>query len=389
MDTRKAFVLLCLLAELLPATISFGSQNRLEKLPNAPHYVVVIGAFSVKLNAKRFTEKAVDLQFKTKYEFNPDRNLYYVFTLTTENKEEAMVEAKRLREQTSFTDSWVYQGTIGEIETPKQDINPITEEKIEDVPTDQVVMSPEPAIKQPVNETPVGDGKKFFFELFRASDRKVVNGDVSVMDIDRARKMGSFKTNDVVYIPSPKSNSGKVALVSKAFGYRTLQVDIDYNNPSGDNNTMDEEKGVVVPFELIRLRKGDIVVMYNVFFYKDAAVMMPESRFEVEALLNMMLENPKCKIRIHGHTNGNAGGKIISQGDVKNFFSLADTKEGIGSAKALSEARAKIIRDFLIDGGVEAPRMEIKAWGGKKGIHDKESAKAKENVRVEVEILEE
>jgi hypothetical protein len=33
--------------------------------------------------------------------------------------------------------------------------------------------------------------------------------------------------------------------------------------------------------------------------------------------------------------------------------------------------------------------MEIKAWGGGRMIHEKESANAKKNVRVEVEILAE
>jgi len=32
--------------------------------------------------------------------------------------------------------------------------------------------------------------------------------------------------------------------------------------------------------------------------------------------------------------------------------------------------------------------MEVKAWGGKKPIHDKMSQRAQENVRVEIEILE-
>ena len=74
--------------------------------------------------------------------------------------------------------------------------------------------------------------------------------------------------------------------------------------------------------------------------------------------------------------------------DSDSFFALTDTKEGFGSAKQLSEERAAIIRDYLIKNGIAAGRMEIKAWGGKKPIHDKMSARASENVRVEVEILE-
>ena len=74
--------------------------------------------------------------------------------------------------------------------------------------------------------------------------------------------------------------------------------------------------------------------------------------------------------------------------DSKNFFSLNDTKDGFGSAKELSEQRADVIRKYLISNGIDQSRIEIKAWGGKRSIHDKHSARAQENVRVEVEILE-
>ena len=115
--------------------------------------------------------------------------------------------------------------------------------------------------------------------------------------------------------------------------------------------------------------------------------MRPESRFEVNTLLEMMRENPTCRIRIHGHTNGNASGKLITMGEDKNFFSLTGTNEGFGTAKKLSEERAKAIMEFLKSNGIEESRMEVKAWGGKKPIHDKHGTRAQENVRVEVEIL--
>jgi outer membrane protein OmpA-like peptidoglycan-associated protein len=129
--------------------------------------------------------------------------------------------------------------------------------------------------------------------------------------------------------------------------------------------------------------------MYNVYFFKDAAIMRPESRFEVNSLLDMLNENPKYKIKLHGHTNGGAAGKIISMAkDSDNFFSLNKTKDGFGSAKQLSESRADIIRNYMISKGIEPSRMEVKAWGGKRPLQDKHSARAQENVRVEVEILE-
>jgi outer membrane protein OmpA-like peptidoglycan-associated protein len=75
-------------------------------------------------------------------------------------------------------------------------------------------------------------------------------------------------------------------------------------------------------------------------------------------------------------------------GESKNFFSLTGSKEGLGSAKALSQARATVIRDYLVENGIDIKRMEVKPWGGKRALYDKESTKAKENVRVEVEIIE-
>jgi outer membrane protein OmpA-like peptidoglycan-associated protein len=129
--------------------------------------------------------------------------------------------------------------------------------------------------------------------------------------------------------------------------------------------------------------------MYNVYFFKDAAIMRPESRYEVTSLLDMLNENQKYKIKLHGHTNGNAAGKIISMDKgSENFFSLTNTRDGLGSAKQLSEERADVIRKYMISNGIDASRIEIKAWGGKRPLQDKHSARAQENVRVEVEILE-
>ena len=117
--------------------------------------------------------------------------------------------------------------------------------------------------------------------------------------------------------------------------------------------------------------------------------MRPESRFEVNALLDMMKENPTTKIRIHGHANGNDLGKIITLGNSKDFFSLSpDNKEGKGSSTKLSEERARIIQSYLVNEGIDISRMELKAWGGKMPIYDEDHSLAQANVRVEVEILE-
>lgn len=396
------------------------------QLPD-PQYAnyVVIGAFEFKKNAIKFTNQA-SKDFTVKYEVNPSRNLYYVYILKTNDKKQAIEEALRLQSNSPYSDTWVYSGPLGAeaIATSSgKDINPVTRKNIETIPVadtpanqplvslvaprseageEVVVNSNQSEVREstPPQETMsnenqsssaiVSDDKarSFFFKLYRADNNESINGDVDVIDAERIKKLGTYAGNTDVRVASPGNASGNVSFICEVFGYRKTQKDMNFNNPEGEGIGI-ENNAVVVPFDLVRLQKGDIAVMYNVYFFKDAGVMRPESRWEVNSLLDMLNENPKYKIKIHGHTNGNASGKIISKSEKSdNFFSLNDTKEGFGSAKKLSQERAEVIRDYLLANGIDAKRMHVKAWGGKKPVVDKLHTQAQNNVRVEIEILE-
>jgi outer membrane protein OmpA-like peptidoglycan-associated protein len=104
----------------------------------------------------------------------------------------------------------------------------------------------------------------------------------------------------------------------------------------------------------------------------------------------MLKEKPTSRIKIHGHANGNDFGQIITLGNSKDYFALSSQNdEGKGSATKLSEERARVIQSYLVSQGIDINRMELKAWGGKMPIYDKDHAMAHANVRVEIEILEE
>src|SRR3990170_8886141 len=122
---------------LEPTVVARVEQEHLDERPN----YVVIGAFSIHRNAIRFTAHAhKDLKMNAKFEMNPFRKLYYVYVLSTEDQELAINEAKRLRAESEFTDTWVYFGSLGNSATSPgeniqvgQDINPVTEQKIDQV----------------------------------------------------------------------------------------------------------------------------------------------------------------------------------------------------------------------------------------------------------------
>lgn len=431
-----------------------------------PNYVV-IGAFAHQKNAVAFTRDANDHQYPARFEMNYNRNLYYVYVLTTQDRQQAFEEALKLRSDTKYWDTWVFSGPFGQVKdggVEAHDFNPATGERIVPVKaarheSSRLSKSDGPALRddaaspgdrpsrggdkaavhydnglkhdrsavvtsslaeeaeletaapeheqlptqtdtdtttqhefpRKVNEAPLTAeevvDKNFYFQLYRADNGARVEGEVDAVDVEKSRKMATYKAHTPVKVMLPSGRGNTVSFVCQVFGYRKQQFDFNAENPSGEI-FLDENGNLVVPFELVRLQKGDIAIMYNVFFFKDAAVMRPESRYEVNNLLGLLEENPSYKITIHGHTNGNASGKIIRMEEgSKNFYSLSNTREGFGSAKKLSEERALIIRNFLVDNGIAKDRMQVKAWGGKKPIHDKHSARAVENVRVEIEIL--
>jgi len=214
---------------------------------------------------------------------------------------------------------------------------------------------------------------------------------VDVVDTERAKLITKVKGNEYLNLPDPKSKSGQLTLICDVFGYRRIQQDINYPLPLAD--TVKEfvdlmGTTLVVNFNLVRYHKGDLATLFNVYFYNDASVMLPESKYELNSLLQLLQENPKYRIRLHGHTNGNYHGKIISMGSDKNFFSLTGSVQRTGTAKELSYDRAEIVKAYLESQGIQSDRMELKGWGGRRPIYDKNSANAKRNVRVVVEILE-
>lgn len=354
---------------------------------NEPYYVV-IGAFSVQKNAARFMRQAPKYDLTARSAMNYNRALYYVYVLTTDDRTQAIDKALTLRARpdSAFSDAWVYHGSFekskqGEVITGR-DINPATEKLSSEISAQSSTAVPKQVI--PKEET-----RPFIFKIVRFDDDSTeVKGDVLVVDVDQARKIGTYDGNKTVDVPKPKGKSGKITMTCNVFGYRRIQHDLNYLDPAGDSVEM-QDSTIVVPFKLVRLQKGDVAVMYDVYFFKDAAIMRPESRFEVGSMLGMMKENVKYKIKIHGHTNGKSHGKIISltKGS-ENYFSLTDTKEGFGSAKKLSAERAELLKTYLVNNGIDEKRLVVKAWGGKKPLYDKLSPQAQSNVRVEIEILQ-
>ena len=410
--------LLVLLALLLFAHAGIAQA------PLSSGYYVIVAAYknTREAYASKYTDELKAKGHDAHYGLSKSGKLYLVYVHYDDDRSESLTEMRGERKKGEFPDAWVRvvkgvqtQSEVAKTETYKPTVSPATEEKstvppaaivgtpaVEAAPekasdpapsnAPETAVAPEKPVTVSDPETPKDkfQGTWAYLNLNYSTKNEQVYGEVELIDTDRARLIEKAKANRVIVLPDPKSKSGQLTLVADVFGYRKVQHEIKYPLTPADT-TQDfisvGDSALVITFDLIRYHRGDIQTLYHVYFYNDAVIMLPESKYELNNLVQMMQENSNLRIKLHGHSNGNGDGKILALGPNKNFFDMEGTVQGQGSAKELSRQRAEVIKEYLVTNGIAADRIEVKAWGGSKPIFDKHSDNAKKNVRVEVEIL--
>lgn len=374
-------------------------------------YYIVVSAYRVSQEKHMidYSEKLNRGGLHSNHGYDVSRKFYYVYLDFYEDFNESIQEMLLTRKKAGFEEAWVRiikNNAKSEVSVSKEDLHQDQEGvKKEDQPVvvqakaevekqlitekDQVVIKSEEKRKE---EAPPADEARFMLYLFNPANDQAIDGEVEIIDAERATFLKKEKSNEVVTISYPKTKSGTVSMVGSSFGYRKVQHDLSLRQLNDSLPGFVEQKRdhYLIKFDLTRLRKGDIETLYNVFFFNDAAVMIPESRYELDKLLDMLKSNPRYRIRLHGHTNGNGRGKLILMGPGKRFFELSsDVVNTSGSAKELSLQRAITIKEWLVSNQIAADRIETIGWGGNRMLQEKDSDKARRNVRVEVEVLDE
>lgn len=374
-------------------------------------YYIVVAAY--RIGQEKYMEAYVAKLNKsglhTKYGYDLGRKFYYIYLDYYTDFNESIDQMLKTRKEGGFTDAWVRIMKEGYNPQPIADLNKnqaeaqpdviaVTEVKPETKSEELVsermeVKAEEPKIEKPVSKDPppLKEASVLFY-TYNPTNSEPIDGEVEIVDGDIARLIQKVKAHEVATLPDPKNKSGKISLIGSSFGFRKVQHDFvpaEITQEKLPEYMEWRDNHYVIKFDLARLHKGDIETLYNVYFFNDAAIMIPESRYELDRLLDFMNSNEKYKIMLHGHTNGNARGKVITVGPSKNFFELtSDVVNGSGSAKELSYQRALVIKEWLISQKISGDRIDIRAWGGTRMIHDKHSNNARRNVRVEVEVLE-
>ena len=120
---------------------------------------------------------------------------------------------------------------------------------------------------------------------------------------------------------------------------------------------------------LNRVREGEFMRMYNVFFDTDSWELLESSLPELEQLLEFLNVNPAVVVEIGGHTDSDGSEEHNQQ---------------------LSEKRAKSVREFLVKRGIAGERIFSHGYGETSPVADNLTPAGKRlNRRTEITILSE
>ena len=118
--------------------------------------------------------------------------------------------------------------------------------------------------------------------------------------------------------------------------------------------------------DLGALRAGSAVTLPNLYFTQSTAVLLPSSRPVLNELARTLRAQPALRLEIGGHTD-NVGDAALNL--------------------RLSEQRARVVRQYLVQQGIDSVRLTARGYGGTRPVVDNRDPQQRpRNRRVEVVV---
>ncbi len=157
----------------------------------------------------------------------------------------------------------------------------------------------------------------------------------------------------------PRSELADLSLEVEAVGYLTLERFLTATELQSTN---------LFRLEIAPLAVGATVQLENVLFQRGTTEFIGGSEQELDRVVEMMQTNPSLRILVKGHTDN-----------------VGDPTKNL----ELSKRRARRVRDYIVESGIAAGRVDSRGYGGNSPIASNEQEETRRlNRRVEFTIVE-
>lgn len=176
----------------------------------------------------------------------------------------------------------------------------------------------------------------FELNVYDQDTDEPVNANVSIIKMpeDNVASTGVATDGKYSFEFSPEISGDYMAtLEADGYLYQTVKFTI---------KPLEQESEVIKNVALRRPKEKVINVLRNIYFEFDEFTLKPESHNELDQLTSFLQQNPNVKIEIAGHTD---------------FIGSADYNY------QLSKKRAKAVKDYLVNHGIDTSRLTIKGYG--------------------------
>jgi outer membrane protein OmpA-like peptidoglycan-associated protein len=190
-----------------------------------------------------------------------------------------------------------------------------------------------------------------------------IEADIAYEDLSTGKELGIARS-------SPSTGAFKIVLPAGAkYGFRASADGFISVNENIDLTQVAEYTEVNRDLYLVPIEAGSVAQLNNIFFDYDKWNLRPESRFELDRFVEVLVKNPTLRIEIAGHT------------------------DSVGSDsynEKLSDRRAKSVFDYLSTiGKIDVLRMTSHGYGEKRPVATNSTDEGRQlNRRVEIVILE-
>jgi outer membrane protein OmpA-like peptidoglycan-associated protein len=194
-----------------------------------------------------------------------------------------------------------------------------------------------------------------------AFTKKPLEAELELVDNTLNQVIATFKSN---------SSTGKYLVslpAGKNYGIAVKKENYLFHSENFDIPMTASYQEVVKDIELKNIKVGSKIVLRNIFFDFDKATLRPESKVELDRLIQLLKDIPTMKIEISGHT---------------------DSKGSDDYNLKLSQSRAQSVVDYLINAGINSARLKAAGYGETKPIDTNDTDEGRQNNRrTEFEIL--